>query len=79
MAKKLRRRIMNTVANILSAPARFKSKRIIKRANKDIAIIKRARKFKGVPHFDYKGRPNEEAIQATTAVISVRRRRKRKK
>jgi len=74
--KNIKDKVVDITSDVISLPARLKSKNMIKQSNKDIAIIKKARLYKDVPDFDYKGNPQKEAINARINLDEVKRRLK---
>lgn len=55
---------VDTMSNVLSAPARMNANSMTKKANRVVDTARVARKYKDVPDFDYKGNPQKEAITA---------------
>lgn len=47
--------IVRVASNMMSAPARMRSNRKIKRDTRDVKLIKEARMYEGMPDFDMEG------------------------
>ena len=75
--KMIRDKAIDKTSDVLSAPARIKAKRVIKRSGKDAEILKKVRQFKNVPNFTKDGKPSD-ALKYKTAAEEVRMRLKKK-
>ena len=75
--KKATAKVIDVTSDVLSAPAQLKAKSAIKRSSKDTHILKMARKSKGAPQFDAKGKPTE-GFKWQTLAVEVKDRLKKK-
>ena len=71
------RGLKNRVSDVLSLPSRLKAKKVMKQADKDVSVFKKARMYKDTPDFDYKDNPMKDAINARSEANEVRYRLKK--
>lgn len=69
--------VIEKTSDVLSAPARARSKSKIARSTRETKILKQARAGKGAPQF-HKGKPTQ-AFKLQTAAEAIRSRHKKKK
>ncbi len=66
--------VVGAASDVMSAPARMYYGAKGRRAERDTATLKEARKYDGASNFDLKGNPTD-ALKARTAADEVRMRR----
>lgn len=63
----IRKKAINTVANVISAPAQIKSKYIQNRADREVNIIKKARAYDNASDWNNDGTPSNAAFARADA------------